>query len=204
MSDTPTTSQQAADAILLDVRPQQGRWRESDYLWLTDRCTRLVEFADGCLEELPLPTDLHQSILLYLFRRFDERVRAEGGVALVGPMRLKIRDSRFREPDLLLLRDARDSRRQNRFWLGADLVVEVVSPDDPDRDYIRKRQDYAEAKVSEYWIVDPQRDEINILSLAQDQYIDQGTYGIQEIASSSLLEGFTLSVAEALNPDGNS
>ncbi len=204
MSDTPTTSQQAADAILLDVRPQQGRWRESDYLWLTDRCTRLVEFADGCLEELPLPTDRHQSILLYLFRRFDERVRAEGGVALVGPMRLKIRDSRFREPDLLLLRDARDSRRQNRFWLGADLVVEVVSPDDPDRDYIRKRQDYAEAKVSEYWIVDPQRDEINILSLAQDQYIDQGTYGIQEIASSSLLEGFTLSVAEALNPDGNS
>ena len=201
MSDTPATSQQAADAILLDVRPQQGRWRESDYLWLTDRCTRLVEFADGCLEELPLPTDLHQSILLFLFRRFDERVRAEGGVVLVGPMRLKIREARFREPDLLLLLNARDRRRQDRFWLGADLVVEVVSPDDPERDYIQKRQDYADAKVSEYWIVDPQRDEINILSLRQDQYIDQGTYGVQDIAYSSLLEGFTLSVSKVLNPD---
>lgn len=201
MSNTPATSQQAADAILLDVRPQQGRWRESDYLWLTDRCTRLVEFADGCLEELPLPTDLHQSILLFLFRQFDERVRAEGGVALVGPMRLKIRDARFREPDLLLLLDARDSRRQNRYWLGADLVVEVVSPDDPDRDYIQKRQDYAEANVQEYWIVDPQRDEINILSLEQDQYVDLGRFGVNEIATSSLLEGFAVRVSEVLDPD---
>ena len=202
MSNTPATSQQAADAILLDVRPKQGRWRESDYLWLTDRCTRLVEFADGCLEELPLPTDLHQSILLFLFRQFDERVRTEGGVALVGPMRLKIREARFREPDLLILLNARDPRRQNRYWLGADLVVEVVSPDDPDRDYIQKRQDYAEANVSEYWIVDPQREEINILRLEQDQYVNHGTYGLQETATSSLLEGFDVSVSDVLNPDG--
>ena len=90
MSNTPAISQEDADAILLEVRPPQGRWREFDYLWLTDRCNRLVEFADGCLEELPYPTDLHQSILLFLFRRFDDHVQSEGGVALVRPLRLKI------------------------------------------------------------------------------------------------------------------
>ena len=201
MSISPATSQRAADAILLDARPPQGHWREADYLWLTDRFSSSVELADGYLEELPSTTDLHRSILLFLFHRFDERVRADGGVALVGPMRLKIRDARFREPDLLPLRDARDSRRQNRYWLGADLVVEVVSPDDPDRDYIQKRQDYAEAKVSEYWIVDPQREEINILCLEQDQYVNHGTYGLQETATSSLLEGFDVSVSNVLNPD---
>lgn len=201
MRNTPATSQEAADAILLDVRPPQGSWREFDYLWLTDRCDRFVEFADGCLEELPWPTDLHQSILLFLFRRFDERVRAEGGVALVGPMRLKIRDSRFRKPDLLLLRDARDSRRQNRYWLGADLVVEVVSPDDPERDYIQKRQDYATAKILEYWIVDPQRDEITIMNLERDQYVERGRFSEGEFASSGILDGFTVSVSEALAPD---
>ncbi len=201
MSTTPATSQRAADAILLDVRPPQGCWSEFDYLWLTDRCNRLVEFADGCLEELPLPTDLHQSILLYLFRLFDEHVRSEGGVALVGPMRMKIRDARFREPDLLLLRDAHDSRRQNRYWLGADLVVEVVSPDDPDRDYVQKRRDYAEAKVTEYWIVDPERQKFSVMYLDQDQYDERGTYGLQEIASSTVLDGFTVAVSEALDPD---
>lgn len=197
----PATSQADADAILLDVRPPQGRWREFDYLWLTDRCNRLVEFADGCLEELPLPTDLHQSILLYLFRKLDERVRSVGGVALVGPMRLKIHDSRFREPDLLLLQDAHDSRRQNRYWLGADLVAEVVSPDDPERDYVLKRQDYATANIPEYWIVDPQRNEITILSLDNDQYIEHGTYGLDEYASSAILAGFAVPVSETLNPD---
>ena len=201
MSTPPATSQRAADAILLNVRPAQGCWSELDYLWLTDRCNRLVEFTDGCLEELPLPTDLHQSILLFLFRLFDKHARSEGGVALVSPMRLKIRDAKFREPDLLLLRDAHDSRRQNRYWLGADLVVEVVSPDDPNRDYVQKRQDYAEAKVTEYWIVDPERQKITVMYLHQDQYHERGTYGSQEIASSTVLDGFNVAVSEALDPD---
>ena len=95
-----------------------------------------MELINGYLHVLPHLTDSHQSILLFLSRRFDERIRTEGDVVLVGTLRLKIREDRFREPDLLLLRDAHDSRRQNRHWLGVDLVVEVVSPDDPERDYI--------------------------------------------------------------------
>ena len=39
------------------------------------------------------------------------------------------------------------------FWLGADVVVEVVSPDDPERDTKLKRADYAEARIPEYWIL---------------------------------------------------
>ena len=57
-----------------------------------------------------------------------------------------------------MLRDRSDPRRQNRYWQGADLVVEVVGPDDPDRDLVEKRADYAEAGATEYWIADP-RDE---------------------------------------------
>lgn len=203
MSNSSITSQHAVDAILLDVRPPQGHWREFDYLWLTDRCHRLVELMDGYLHVLPDLTDSHQSILLFLFRRFDERVRTKGGVVLVGPLRLKIREDRFREPDLLLLRDAHDSRRQNRYWLGADLVVEVVSPDDPERDYIQKRHDYATARISEYWIVDPQRDEITIMNLEDDQYVERGKFSEAEIATSSILDGFTIKVSEALDPENH-
>jgi len=35
--------------------------------------------------------------------------------------------------------------------------VEVVSKDKPERDLIDKRGDYAEARVPEYWIVNPKR-----------------------------------------------
>ena len=194
MRKATATSQQAADAILLDARPPQGCWSEFDYLWLTDRCNRLVEFADGCIEGLPVPTDSHQSILLYLFRMFDRWVEAQGGVALVAPLRLRIREGRYREPDLMLLRSATDPRREERYWLGADLVVEVVSPDDPDRDYMEKRADYAELGIPEYWIVDPRAPEVTVLTLDGDRYVDHGPFRPGTVAVSSVLDGFTVDV----------
>jgi hypothetical protein len=42
------------------------------------------------------------------------------------------------------VRNANDPRRQNRYWLGADMVVEIISPDNPERDTREKRADYAE------------------------------------------------------------
>ena len=53
-------------ALLL---PAQGEWSEDDYLWLTDRTRRLVEFTDGRVEVLPMSTDEHQRIVLFLYRR---------------------------------------------------------------------------------------------------------------------------------------
>ena len=196
MTKGTATSQQAADAILLAARPPQGCWSEHDYLWLTDHCNRLVEFADGCIEELPVPTDSHQSVLLFLYRLFDQLVRAEGGVVLVAPLRLRIDEGRFREPDLMLLGDGSDPRRQDRYWLGADLVVEVVSPDDPDRDYREKRADYAEAGIPEYWIVDPRAPSITVLTLDGDRYLDNGPFLPGDIATSATLDGLDVAVAE--------
>ena len=179
--------------------PPQGRWKEADYLRLTDRCSRLVEFADGCIEELREPTDSHQSVLMLLFRLFDERVRAENGVVLVAPLRLRIREGRFREPDLMVLLDATDSRRQDRYWLGADIVVEVVSPDDPERDYGQKRADYADLRIPEYWIVDPQVTKITVLRLDRDGYVDHGVFGPEDVASSAVLSGFELPASRVFN-----
>ena len=33
--------------LLRDVLPPQGAWSDEEYLWLTDRCNRLIEFTDG-------------------------------------------------------------------------------------------------------------------------------------------------------------
>ena len=132
----------SARCLELDLLPLQGLWTEAQYLKLTDQTSHLVEFDGGIIEVLPMPTDKHQVILLLydLLRKF---LRPLGGKVLVAPLRLQIRPGTFREPDILLVRDARDPRRQDRFWLGADLVVEIVSADDPERDIVTKRADYA-------------------------------------------------------------
>src|SRR5271167_2267123 len=118
--------------LLAELLPNQGEWSEEEYLVLTEHRNRLVEFTDGFLEALPVPTDKHQAILGYLYIVFLSFVESKGGK--VRFLRLRVRPGKFREPDLLLLLSASDPRRQERFWEGADLALEVVSEERPERD----------------------------------------------------------------------
>ena len=108
---------------------------------------------------------------------------------------MRVREGRFRAPDILLLRDHSDPRRRNRCWQGADLVVEVVSPDDPDRDLVEKRADYAEAGIVEYWIAGLRNERLTVLALRGEAYVEHGRYGRGETAASVLLEGFAAEVS---------
>jgi Uma2 family endonuclease len=182
------------DGVELDLRPLQGLWTEEQYLKLTDQTNHLIEFTDGVLEILPMPTTRHQVLLLLLYELLKNRAKPEGGIVLVSPLRLRIRPGKFREPDVLLLLTADDPRNQDAFWLGADLVVEIVSPDRPERDLVDKRADYAEAGISEYWIVNPLDETIIVLALRGDTYATHGDFHRGEQATSVLLTGFRVSV----------
>ena len=161
--------------ILRELLPYQGRWNEAGYLWLTDDTNRLIEFTDGAIEVLPVPTDEHQALAQFLLFAFGTALGSRG-VIRYAPLRLQIRPGKFREPDLLLLLDSQDARRENRYWTGADLVIEIVSPDQPDRDLVEKRFDYAEAGIPEYWIVNPLDQSVTILALDGDTYTDHGPH----------------------------
>src|SRR5262245_8032154 len=192
---TPLPAAQEWKEVLQEILPPQGRWSEDEYLVLTDHRNRLVEFTDGFLEILPLPTDKHQSILKFLFLAFYGFAEPRGGKVHFAPLRLRIRPDKFREPDLLLLLSAADSRPQTRFWLGADLALEVVSEEKPDRDLVDKRDDYAEGRVPEYWIVNPQTETITVLRLRAEAYEEAGIYRRGESAASTQLAGFSVAVA---------
>lgn len=189
---------QPARGLELDLMPLQGLWTEQQYLKLTDQTNHLVEFHDGAIEVLPMPTEEHQAILEYLFFAFRTFIEQRGGKVRFAPLRLQVRASRFREPDILLVCDAGDPRRQNRYWLGADLVVEIVGPDDPERDTVTKRADYAEAGVSEYWIVNPAAATVTVLQLAEAAYTEYGVFTRGETARSVLLAGLSVAVDDVL------
>ena len=186
-------------ALLRDALPPQGAWSDADYLWLTDRGGRPVEFTDGHLRELPMPTFTHQAVLLFLYRLLHDWVAPRGGVAMAAVLRVRLRAGKFREPDVLALRDRSDPRCRDRFWTGADLVAEVVSPDDPGRDLVEKRADYAEAGIPEYWILDPRDETITVLALEGGRYVEHGVFGRGETARSRLLKGFAVDAAAAFD-----
>ncbi len=183
-----------ADGVEIDLLPLQGLWTVEQYFTLTNQTNNLIEYSEGVIELLPMPTSRHQVILLFLYELFKTVLHAEGGKVLVAPVRLQVGNRRFREPDMLMLRDVTDPRYQDAFWLGADLVVEVVSPDRPERDTEEKPRDYAEAGIPEYWIINPLNDTVTVLVLEGETYGTFGVFGRGEYARSKLLDGFSVSV----------
>lgn len=182
------------EAEELDLDRLQGLWTEEQYLQLSGQTNKLFEFTDGNVELLPMPTNSHQVIVALLYELLLLFVRPRQGKVLFAPLRLRIRHRKFREPDLLLLLDERDPRKQEAYWLGADLVVEVVSPDDPERDTKLKRLDYAEAGIPEYWIVNPLDETCTVLTLVEGSYTERAIFRRGEQAVSTTLSGFTVSV----------
>lgn len=178
--------------------PPQGQWSEFEYLCLTDSTNQLVELVGGRLEVLPVPTFEHQLIVMHLHRILYEFVTERDlGWALFAALRVHIRDDTFREPDVLYMSKENRSRARNRYWEGADLVMEVVSDDETShgRDWDEKRRDYAAAGISEYWIVDPQLKKILVLRLDNGDYVTHGEAGETGQVRSALLEGFAVDAA---------
>lgn len=187
------------DDTVLSLAPIQGLWTEEQYLAMTDHSTRLLEFDNGYIEVLPMPIPEHQKILALLYELFVAFVRPRGGITLFSPLRVQIRPRKFREPDLVVLRDAKDPRQQKRYWLGVDLAVEIVSDDDPERDTKVKRADYAEAGIPEYWIVNPLDETITVLVLEGEVYTERGVFGRGTHATSQFFAGFNVSVDEVFD-----
>jgi Uma2 family endonuclease len=189
----------ADDETEIDLAALQGLWIVEQYLKLTNQTNRLIEFTDGIIEVLPTPTKCHQAISKLLFLAFLAVVQRLGGDVFYAPLRLQVRPGAFREPDLLLIIDKNDPRTQDAYWLGADLVVEIVSPDKPKRDTEEKPLDYATAGIPEYWIVNPLNDTITVLVLDGETYGEHGVFQRGQRVVSKLLNGFSVSVDEVFD-----
>lgn len=75
----------AEDEHVASLAPLQGLWTVEQYLKLTDHSRRLLEYADGTIEVLPLPIPEHQKILALLYELFVAFVRPRGGIVLFAP-----------------------------------------------------------------------------------------------------------------------
>jgi Uma2 family endonuclease len=180
--------------------PDQGAWSEEEYLAL--ETNHLVEFSYGQLEVLPMPTQSHQLIVFFLARLLQDFVQLHGlGIVLPAPLRVRLWPGKYREPDVVLMLTANASRRGEEYWDGADLVVQVVSGDakDRERDLVIKRCEYANARIPEYWIVDPKLARVTVLHLADDRYIEHGSFQRGEMITSPLLPILAIAATAVLD-----
>jgi Uma2 family endonuclease len=179
--------------------PAQGCWTEEDYLEL--KPNRWVEFSHGFVEFLATPTLTHQLAALYLYRTLESFVSTQQlGTALAGPYRVRLWEGKYREPDILFVGAKHASRLTENYCRGADLVMEVVSDGEENHrlDRETKRDEYAKARIPEYWIVDPEQARITVLCLDGRSYRVLGEFARGDQAVSKLLAGFHVDVTSAV------
>jgi Uma2 family endonuclease len=182
---------------IVDYLPLQGSWTE--YQYLTVFTERGVEFNGGMLEVLPVPTKAHQLIIFWFCQLLNSFIAGNGVVLIAGyKLRVKSETVQFREPDAVYLTPEQDRNSSQQFTRAAELIMEVVSPDEPARDYVVKRAEYASAGIPEYWILDPAAQQILVLGLERKTYVERGKFGPGQRAVSHHLPGFGVAFDDML------
>jgi Uma2 family endonuclease len=180
--------------------PAQGDWTEEEYFELDNN--HRVEYSDGFLEFLPMPTIFHQLILQFLYDALNSFVKSSAlGTVVVSGYKIRLRARKYREPDIVFIKKAHRSGVKTQYCEKADLVIEVVSDKNRPHDIKTKLVDYAKAGIPEYWIIDAKQQSITVLVLKSRQraYTEFGVFRKGTTAASKLLPGFTVDVTTALS-----
>ena len=186
--------QEAELAPVAELFPPQGKWTEFDYFALPDT-NRCIELSEGRIIMPPHPTRSHQMAVeeIYVCLRTFVRERNLGEVH-IAPLPVRLWPGKIREPDIFFLSKEHSSRAGERMYGVPDLVIEVLSPGTEQTDRGEKFFEYAKAGVTEYWIIDPAKQRVEVYTLKGRVYELDEKYGLGKKVCSCLLSGFEIEV----------
>ncbi|MBI4325034.1 MAG: Uma2 family endonuclease [Chloroflexi bacterium] len=182
----------------------QRRWTFDELNTTLPETNLPTELWDGDLSMAPAPSFSHQEIVDRFHDALKRWVRPRRlGRTVTAPLDMVLSSQRSTQPDVLFVARDRLSLVKDQLRGPADLVAEVISAGSRQRDRIEKRALYEVHGVKEYWLIDPEAQTVEVLSLEKGQYHLLGRWQPGERARSRLLAGFTLNVADILSQEEN-
>lgn len=162
-----------------------GSYSYGDYLkW---KFQERVEIIKGKIMAMsPAPNRLHQRISMKLTKAFLDVFDSHQCELYVAPFDVRFPDSDGKiktvvQPDLCVICDP--NKLDEKGCIGApDLIVEILSPGNSKREMKDKYELYQEQGVSEYWIVRPEEQHIQIYVLENGRYI-----GVQPVVEGDVV-----------------
>ena len=140
----------------LALRSHDATWDRARWETLPDDGNR-YEVIGGVLYMSTAPSFFHQWIIRQIFLTLYTHIDTAGvGLTIWSPLGVFMPGCDPVQPDLLVIRHEDTGMIRDRRVEGVPaLLVEILSPSNPDTDTDVKRKAYAHAGVPEYWIVRP-------------------------------------------------
>ena len=131
------------------------------------------ELIEGEHFMTPSPSVYHQKISINLSWRLKDYVDEYNlGIVLAAPTDVKLSDIDLLVPDIIFVKaDRLNILKQNYINEAPDLVIEILSPSTSKRDKDLKFKRYTHYGVQEYWIVDPEKQSIEVYNLGEQKLI---------------------------------
>lgn len=161
--------------------------------WMKLPAGTLAELIGGEIFMTPSPAFNHQDIQAEIAARLRLFVSERNlGKVVAAPMDVHLASGDILQPDVLFIRTANLGIIKQWVMGSPDLVVEIVSPDRPERDLVVKRDLYARHGVAEYWIVSPELKSIEVLTLHGKEYAPHAYFESGDSLTTPSLPGFSL------------
>lgn len=128
-----------------------------------------AELIDGKMYMMAAPTATHQRLISFLHLKIANYINEKKGKCEVflSPFSVYLNETNnYVEPDLIVVCD-KDKVDEKGCHGGPDLAIEIVSPSSKRMDYVMKLFKYRTYRVREYWIVDAQKERIQVYNLEQ-------------------------------------
>jgi Uma2 family endonuclease len=155
------------------VQPADAtKWTYEEFCLFPDDGRR-HELIDGERYVSPSPRTKHQTVSGNLFFVLATYIRKHRtGQLWAAPMDVVLSDLDVVEPDLLYVSAARGAIITEKNIQGApDLVVEILSEGSRRTDEVIKRKLYETYGIPEYWIVDPELEQVRVYKLTRGRYV---------------------------------
>jgi len=164
-----------SDAMGVDNNiDEKQRYTYADYLeWEGSERYQLI---NGEAFQMATPSVAHQALLVELTLQFGIWLRGKPCQVFAAPLDVRLfheednSDDTVLQPDLLVVCD------KGKLGKGSvngppDLVVEIVSPSNTHSELFHKFQYYLEARVREYWVIDPETKKVQVHVYDNGHYI---------------------------------
>ncbi len=182
--------------------PPQGAWTWDDYARMPPTEGRRYEVIEGELFMSPSPRPRHQIVAMRLLNSLYGHLEPRGGMVLPAPCDVRLDEGAgVVQPDIVVIRREHLSIVRENYVLGVpDLLVEILSPSNPQHDLRRKWDLYLAHRVPEYWIADPDDGWLEAWTLRGDAYVPLGRFTRGQVLEADTFAGLRVAADTIFAP----